>query len=94
MRFRAEAVNHARQLNGDVTRPTTATRSGKAGRAKKPSESIRIPRPEYPGGSDDRRWRSELIGRDGFAVYFQRFGINEAGKPLITSTLFLPSTFS
>ncbi len=94
MRFRAEAVNHARQFNGDVPAPTTATRSGKAGRAKKPSDQYRIPRPEYPGGSDDRRWRQNMIGRDGFTVNFQRFGINERAKPLITSTLFLPSTFS
>ncbi len=34
-----------------------------------------------------------MIGRDGFAVYLQRFGSTKRAKPLITSTLFLPSTF-
>jgi hypothetical protein len=58
VRFGAEAVNHARQLNGDIARATTATRFGSAGSSKKPSESMPYSAPGIDGWLGGRRWRS------------------------------------
>ena len=81
MRFRAEAVNHARQLNGDVTR---ANNRHALWQSRKGEEAIRINTVFHARNIRVARTTAcgdqNMIGRDGFAVYLQRFGINEAGK--------------
>lgn len=95
MRFRAEAVNHARQLNGDVT---CANNRHALWQSRKGEEAIRINTVFHARNIRVARTTAcgdqNMIGRDGFAVYLQRFGINEAGKAFDYINVILPSTFS
>ena len=81
MRFRAEAVNHARQFHGDVTR---ANNRHALWQSRKGEEAIRINTVFHARNIRVARTTAggdqNMIGRDGFTVNFQRFGINEAGK--------------
>lgn len=95
MRLRTEAVNHARQFNGDVTR---ANNRYALWQSRKGEEAIRINTVFHARNIRVARTTTggdqNMIGRDGFAVDFNGFGINEAGKAFDYINVILPSTFS